>query len=243
MKQRHRTVGRAALVVALAGSALALPVGGVALASASPGPSTGMRVQVYAAKQTQLLYAGLDAATNGLSPKTCQRGSGPTAAVTFLPVNWRGGTDATVSCSVVAGDDVVVDLGGSVANEDPIPPCGPFPDGFPARELVTIMRKYLPPSRVTSTATFDGRPIKALPVITPVMQVHVQASYPGDGFCGGLTLYQESVDLGHPGRLAAVYSGKKGIVSMPSPGSHVLVLDLSFGGTHVRTLTFQLTVS
>jgi hypothetical protein len=53
--------------------------------------------------------------------------------------------------------------------------------------------------------------------------VNRHAQVPGPG---GPDLYADSVDLGHPGRLATVYCGFKAKVHL-GPGTHTIVVDYS----------------
>jgi hypothetical protein len=51
----------------------------------------------------------------------------------------------------------------------------------------------------------------------------------------GAPFYTDSVQLGHPGRLAATYCGFKAEINLP-PGPHTIVVDLS--GAIGQPLTF-----
>lgn len=191
----------------------------------------------YAIEQTQLLFAGLDAKTAGLSPRTCKDSNGSGEGVKFLPVNWNGKGDASVSCKVGSGEGLILDFGGTVAWEDP-PACA---GAFNRDQLVQILTDYFPPSRVTSTATLDRNPINPEGLITPVFTVSVNQSYTEPLSCG-MSLWEESKALGHAGTLAAAYSGKKAHIAPLSKGQHRIVLSYSAPDVSPRTLTYIITV-
>jgi hypothetical protein len=81
--------------------------------------------------------------------------------------------------------------------------------------------------------TLDGDPItgprKPLNSGVFTAKVNRHAQTPGAGRAGDL--YADSVDLGHPGRLATVFCGFKAKVHL-RPGKHTIVVDYSgaFGG-------------
>jgi len=81
--------------------------------------------------------------------------------------------------------------------------------------------------------TLDGDPItgprKPLNSGVFTAKVNRHAQTPGAGRAGDL--YADSVDLGHPGRLATVYCGFKAKIHL-RPGKHTIVVDYSgaFGG-------------
>jgi hypothetical protein len=54
--------------------------------------------------------------------------------------------------------------------------------------------------------------------------------------------WQDSVDLGHPGRLAAGYCGWKTVLTL-SPGDHVVTVDLSGAAGAPTHFTYDIEVS
>ena len=54
--------------------------------------------------------------------------------------------------------------------------------------------------------------------------------------------WQDSVDLGHPGRLAASYCGWKTVLTL-SPGDHVVTVDLSGAAGAPTHFTYDIEVS
>jgi hypothetical protein len=70
-----------------------------------------------------------------------------------------------------------------------------------------------------ATATINGEPITGTPISTKVFWARVQPGAP-------LHFYEESVALGHPGRLATSYCGYKAIIPLEM-GTNVIEVDLS----------------
>lgn len=102
---------------------------------------------------------------------------------------------------------------------------------------------------MTSTAYLDTRAnaIEPVSILTDLFTVSVNKSFTRKVNCPvngepTLSFYEESVQLGHPGTLAAAYIGKKAYIAGLSEGRHVIVLDQSFQGEHTRTLTYVVTV-
>jgi hypothetical protein len=244
MKRLRRILAVPVLLILVGGSILLTSSPARADQSQTSGtraPSHDAMVR-YAIEQTQLLFAGLDAKTTNLSPRTCLDSNGNGEGVTYLPVNW-GTTGATIACHIDNGQPLVLDFGGSVAWEDP-PSC----QGAFAKE--TLVSHLPPPSNVTSTATVDTKMFTADMITTPVFTASVSKSYTKPTCLTTsnklISFYAESELLGHAGRLAVAYSGKKAFIAPLSKGTHVIVLKWSnsdkVNGGPDHTLTYNLTV-
>jgi hypothetical protein len=192
-----------------------------AAADASTGPP---RLQHRAIAQTKLLFQHLEGAQTA-SPATCNEGQRPNGirGAFLLPTLSFGSGDATFTCRVSARV-VVLDLGGAIATEDDRGDIWTTAEAvdllFTRANLERICDDLLPrvyPS--AAPATLDSHPILGTQVSTRAFNVRVAPGAPEP-------LYQDSIDLGHPGRLAASYCGWK--VEIPlRRGRHVIKVDLT----------------
>jgi hypothetical protein len=239
---RLRTIACALTTVIL----LALSAGS---AAATTAPT---HLQKLAQQQTNLalkFYEG-----QNVSPPKCGQGQGSNGidGVFLLPVPLFTPGDQTLNCKTRARS-VLVDLGGFVITEDPR-----FPDSFYELngQKVPFTRENLESicddiiaqgSLGTPTpAKLDGHPLISGPGPEPInsgvftARVNRHAQIPQAGRAGDL--YADSVDLGHPGRLATVYCGFKAKVNL-RPGTHTIVVDYSalFGGAST-VFTYNITV-
>jgi hypothetical protein len=210
------------LLAALA--ALVLPSFAIPQAQAASGPK---RLQELAAAQTQLLFRFYNGQPQPASPPTCNQGQDEDGrdGVFLLPTLSFGSGDVTFTCTTEA-HQVLVDLAGGVVTEDRRGDTYTLANGeildFARRNLQRICDdaiRFIP----AATASLDNGPITATPVVTRNFTVKVN---PGANNTPGSPLFQDSIDLGHPGRLTACYVGYKALVSV-SPGHHVLRVDLS----------------
>jgi len=204
-------------------------VGLVVVLAATAGASTGPpRLQQRAIAQTKLLFQHLEGPQQTASPATCNEGQRPsgTRGAFLLPTRSFGSGDATFTCRVSARV-VVLDLGGAIATEDDRGSDGSVwetEDGevllFTRANLERIcddlLSRFLPSA---APATLDSHPIRGTAVSTRAFNVRVNPGAPEP-------LYQDSIDLGHPGRLAASYCGWKAEIPL-SRGRHVIKVDLA----------------
>lgn len=207
-------------------------------AQAAIGPA---KLQRLAAVQTQLLFRDYHGSPQVASPATCNAGQdghagdgrgedrsahgGGAGGVFLLPTLSFGSGAQSFWCHIEA-KAVLVDLGGAVATEDKRGDLQTLADG----EMLTFARGNL--SRIcddalrffspSAPATVDGRPLVGTPVSTGTFEVKVNS----DAAAPGLPFYQDSVDLGHPGSLAACYTGQKAIVPLTA-GRHEIRVTLA----------------
>jgi hypothetical protein len=201
----------------------------VPAAHASVGPK---RLQVLAAGQTELLFAGLTQPAQIASPATCVNVLG----VTFLPALSYNAGDMTFDCR--ASRDVVLDLGGALASEDARGDTWTLADGvqlpFTRPNLERICDDVLRVFPPGAPATLDGRPIGGTQVSIPPIPVLVHKNAPAP-------LYQDSVDVRHPGLLNASYCGWKTELRL-TPGRHAITADLTEAAGAPTRFTYDLTV-
>jgi hypothetical protein len=223
---------RSRIIVA---AALALAVALPGVAHASTGPK---RLQLLAAGQTELLFAYLTG-PQAASPARCDQGQPPSGFLGefFLPTLSFGSGDATFVCRITARN-VVLDLGGALASEDARGDTWTTADGtqllFTRRNLERICDDVLRVFPAAAPATLDGKPISGTQVSTPAIPVLVHRGAPEP-------LYQDSVDLHHPGVLAASYCGWKTELRL-TPGHHVIVTDLTDAAGAPTHFTYDITV-
>ena len=206
------------------------------VASASTGP---VRLQRLAQQQTKLLFKELTAPNQIASPATCNEGQRPDgiAGVFMLPTLSFGSGDATFTCHVTTRR-VLVDLGGDVATEDDRDDTYTTADGqvllFTRRNLEAICADALRFFPSPAPATVDSTSVGGTQVSTPAFEVAVNPNAPAP-------YWQDSLALGHPGRLAASYCGWKSTIRLTT-GRHVIQVDLS-GVTGAPThFTYDITV-
>jgi hypothetical protein len=210
---------------------LALSVGSAAATT------TPKHLTQLAQQQTNLalkFYKG-----QNVSPPKCGQGQGSNGVdgVFLLPVPLFTPGDQTLNCKTSARS-VLVDLGGFVITEDARYPASVCPvDG----QNKPCTRENLKPScddiiaqdffdiPLPVDARLDGKKLITRRVPEPInsgvftarVNRHAQVPVPG-----GPDLYADSVDLGHPGRLATVYCGFKAKIHL-RPGRHRIVVDYS----------------
>jgi hypothetical protein len=230
---------RALLATLVALAALILQLVAIPQAQAASGPK---RLQRLAADQTQLLFRFYNGQPQTASPPTCSQRQGDRRrhGVLLLPTLSFGSGDAIFTCKTNARA-VLLDLAGATVSEDNRGDTWTLADG----EILDFARENLPRIcddvlRVipAASATLDDVAITPTPVVTRNFIVKVN---PGADNTPGSPLYQDSIDLGHPGRLAACYSGYKALVPI-SPGHHVIHVDLSAIVGAPTEFTYDLTV-
>lgn len=225
---------------------LSLAVGATAalFGNAPAGAATAPKgLQRLAAEQTQLWENGI-AAQTPLSPTTCTRGSAHDDDVVFLPVLTQFGVAnnaLTVSCTVRRDSDLVLDVGGAILTEDAnvctadpaTDPCykvNGVDTPFRPATLPAIGAQILTDFAPFATATLDGKALPAQRILTSVFPLCI----PADAF-----QYQDSMNLGHPGVLAAAYAGDKVVIDHLRKGRHTIVVTNSAFGS---SITYHLTV-
>ena len=210
-------------------------------AEAATGPAT---LQRLAAAQTQLLFRYYNGPPQVAAPSTCNQGQaghdgdtrgqyrtedgGGRGRVFLLPTLSFGNGDETFWCKMEA-TAVLVDLGGSVATEDKRPDTSFYllKDGekltFTRHNLPRICDDALRFFPTSAPATVDNRVLNGTPVSTTTFMVKV---HPGTLAHPNVPYYQDSIDLGHPGSLAACYVGQKAIVPLKA-GRHIIKVMLT----------------
>jgi hypothetical protein len=204
-------------VVAIAAVAAAIP----AAAHADTGPK---RTQLLAIAQTELVFLNLTQPDQVASPASCDRGQ-PSSGVFglfMLPQYVSGTGDSTFECKLKTRN-VLLDLGSAAATEDATDNTYTLADGtelpFRPKTLERICDDVLATGfTAPAPATLDGKAISGVAVSTPAFPVLVRRGAPPP-------LWQDSVDVGHAGRLAASYCGWKAQLQL-SPGRHTIVVDL-----------------
>jgi hypothetical protein len=181
--------------------------------------------QLLAVAQTELVFLNLTQPQQVASPASCDRGQ-PSFGVLglfMLPQYVSGTGDYTFDCKLKTRN-VLLDLGSAAATEDASGNTYTLADGtellFRPRTLERICDDVLATGfTAPAPATLDGKPISGFAVSTPAFPVLVHRGAPPP-------LWQDSVDVGHAGRLAASYCGWKAQLRL-SPGRHTIVVDLS----------------
>lgn len=218
----------------------------VALSSGVANAATGpVRMQRLAAAQTQLLFRHLDTplGVQTASPTRCNEGQNAHGRMgTFLLPTLAGGSGSLAFNCRVETRTVLVDLGGVFATEDDRAASGSTwttADGdvlaFTKANLERICDDVLPTLFTSpAPATVDGTTLSgATAVSTRPFTSRVKTST--------WQLYQDSVDLGHPGKLATTYCGWKAKVRL-APGRHVITVDLSAVAGAVTVFTYRIKV-
>ena len=190
-------------------------------AHADTGPRSA---QVLAIAQTELVFLNLSQPDQVASPASCDRGQ-PSFGVLglfMLPQYVSGTGDHTFDCNLRTRN-VLLDLGSAAATEDATQNTYTLADGtellFRPKTLERICDDVLATGfTAPAPATLDGRPISGVAVSTPAFPVLVRRGAPPP-------LWQDSVDVGHAGRLAASYCGWKAQLRL-TPGRHTIVVDL-----------------
>lgn len=194
--------------------------------------------EALAAAQTQQLFRFYEGEPQVVSPENC-REAGYKRGVFLLPTLSFNAGDRTFWCSLKSGR-VLLDLGGIVVSEDNnFATDGGFPlaNGesvpFDVENLPQICDEVLQLFQYQpSPGSLDGKPLKPTLVTTGNFEVSVDP---------GFTNYEESVDLGHPGRLTACYAGWKSLSDL-RPGYHRITVDLSAIAAPSSVLTYHLFV-
>jgi len=207
-------------------------------ADAAIGPK---HLQKLAQRQTQLLLQNFSDGDLA-SPSTCNEGQSRkgTKGVFLLPTRYDYGGDSgdvTFNCKV-STRAVLLDLGGAAATEDANP--GSlwtltttqeklrFTPGNLERICDDVLNVfYLTPA----AATVDGQPISGTRISTPEFVATVRPS--------ATTLFGDSQDVGHPGKLATSFCGWKTTLRL-KPGRHVIVVHLT--DTTQNTITYNIFV-
>jgi len=217
---------RTRVIAVAAVLALALPCA----AHASTGPK---RLQLLAAAQLELELTYLTQPQQLASPPRCDQGQ--ILGEELLPMLAFSTGDATFDCRISARN-VVLDLGSALASEDASGDTWTLADGtelpFTRGNLERIcddVLRVFPPS---APATLDGAPIAGTQVSTPAVPVLVRRGNP---------LYQDSVDLHHPGVLAASSCGWKAELQL-KPGRHVINVDLTDAAGAPTHFTYNVSV-
>jgi hypothetical protein len=223
---------------------LALPMG---LATATAAPT---ELEKPAQQQTNLLLKFYEGHPN-VSPAECGVGQAPGGVdgVFLLPVLAFSPGSQRINCTTTA-QSVLVDFGGFALSEDKRFPHSSWKLGrkkipFTSQNLEPICDDIIA-KRVLGDASFaslDGIEIthsaKLLNSGLFTADVNTKAQIPGDA-----DLYKDSVDLGHPGRLATVFCGYKAKVPL-LPGRHTIVVNYSdrFPADSPQTVfTYSITV-
>ena len=191
-------------------------------AHADTGPK---RMQLLAVGQTELVFLNLGEPQQVASPAACDKGQ-PASGVLglfMLPQYVSGTGDHTFECRLRTRN-VLLDLGSAAATEDATQNTYTTAGGaellFRPKTLERICDDVLATAfTAPAPATLDGAPISGVAVSTPAFPVLVRRGAPPP-------LWQDSVDVGHPGRLAASYCGWKAQLKL-TPGRHTIVVDLS----------------
>jgi hypothetical protein len=185
-------------------------------------------LQRLAISQTQLLFRFYNGQPQTVSPPTCRQAqeSSSEAKVLLLPALSFGSGDDTVTCTTKA-HMALVDLGGFTITEDDRGDTYTLADGktltFTRANLERICNdaiRFVP----TAAATLDGNPIAGTQVITHKFTVKVN---PGADNTPGSPYYQDSIGVGHPGKLTACYVGYKALLPIAPCRHYVLHVDLS----------------
>lgn len=230
---RSRLAVPAVAVAAAFGLVAAVPA-----ASAATGPP---ELQRLAAEQTKLLFREFKA-PQVASPLDCKRGQRENGilGVFMLPTLSFGSGDATFHCRT-ARHTVLLDLGGGIVTEDNRPDSTwEFPDGtvvhFDRANLERICddvldRFFFAPA----PATVDGAPVTTATAIATKPFIGTYKAYNG-------SWWDDSVALGHPGRLATTYCGWKAPVTLDK-GRHEITVDLSAIAADPTHFTYDIKVT
>lgn len=141
-----------------------------------------------------------------------------------MPTNTFGSGSRTLHCSVNT-HSVLLDLGGGVVSEDARSDTYTLANGTVLRFKRKNLQAICDDAARLFTgvpATLDGQPISGTSVVTRNFTITVNR----DAHAPGLPYYQDSVDLGHPGRLTACFTGTKALLRLTS-GRHVITADHS----------------
>ncbi|HET9648285.1 MAG TPA: hypothetical protein VFP34_08650 [Microlunatus sp.] len=204
------------------------------VADASTGPPA---IQQLASQQTALLLSRYSEGQTA-SPTVCSEGQSAhgTQGVFLLPTLSFNPGDVRFTCRLHT-QRVLVDLGGYVVTEDASGSTWTTVDGydltFSRDNLEQICDDVLRLLPAPAPAIIDNHPITGIQVATAPITSRIR---PSAG-----ALWQDSVNLGHPGTLAASFCGWKAELRLP-PGPHHITVDLTDiagGQTH---LTYDIDV-
>lgn len=221
------------IIVAVAGVVAVLSAG---MADAFSGPRP---VQERAEAQTKLLFRELKGPQTA-SPATCNEGQRPEGIMGefILPTLSFGSGNASFTCRVTA-HVALLDLGGAIATEDDRDDTYTTAGGdvlrFTRGNLERICDDALRFFPAPAPATVDSNPVSGTQVSTPVFEVKVNPTAP-------VPFWQDSVDLGHPGTLAAAYCGWKAEVPL-DVGRHVIEVNLSDVAGAPTHFSYNITVA
>ena len=176
--------------------------------------------------QTRLLFDFYDGYPQPISPPRCDQGQSENGyyGVFLLPIDSFGAGNRTVNCETNTSS-VLLDLGGGVVTEDARGDTYTLANGTKLRFLRKNLEAICDDASRYFTgvpATVDHKSISGPTVVTRDFSLDVNL----DAAAPGLPFYQDSVDLGHPGRLAACYTGTKALLSL-TPGRHVVIAHLA----------------
>jgi hypothetical protein len=205
-------------------TAVAIAAVAAALPAAAQADTGSKRTQLLAVAQTELVFLNLTQPQQVASPASCDRGQ-PSRGVFglfMLPQYVSGTGDYTFDCKLTTRN-VLLDLGSAAATEDATDNTYTLADGtelpFRPKTLERICDDVLATAfTAPAPATLDGAPISGAAVSTPAFPVLVRRGAPPP-------LWQDSIDVGHAGRLAASYCGWKAQLKL-TPGRHTIVVDL-----------------
>lgn len=216
-----------AIMIAIVVSVVAAPAAGAAI--------DGNKLERLAIAQSQQLFKYYQGKPQSASPSSCFQAQAKEGFFLLPTASFWGG-DRNFGCKVNTRE-VLVDLGGYVPTEDHRYETSTYT--LTNGEVLTFAKENL--ERICddllgnlspATAELDGRQITATPVSTSTFSNRINRTANDDE----LPFYQDSVDVGHPGRLTSCFTGFKAIVPV-SHGLHVLRVDLTalFGSSTVMT--------
>ena len=228
----------------LAVPAVAVVVAAVCLAAvpAASAATGAPEMQRLAAEQTKLLFRELKG-PQVASPLDCKRGQRENGilGVFMLPTLSFGSGDRTFHCRT-ARHTVLLDQGGGIATEDNRPDSTwTFEDesvvDFNRANLDRICDDVL--ARFFSApapATVDGARVTTGTAIATKPFIGIYKAYnPG-------TWWEDSIALGHPGRLATTYCGWKAPITL-AKGRHEIAIDLSAVAGAPTRFTYDILVT
>jgi len=204
--------------------------------------SSGKRLERLAIAQSQQLFEYYQGEPQPASPMFCWQAQSKDG-VLLLPAASFWGGDRDFRCKV-STRSVLVDLGGYIPTEDKRYETSTYE--LANHEIVTFARKNLTricddllPKLTPAIATLDGVAISGTPISTRTFSSKINRSANDEL----LPFYQDSIDVGHPGRLTSCFTGFKAIVPVTA-GHHILQVDLTelFGGTST-VMTYYLFVT
>ncbi len=233
--QREGATVKARMIGTVIVAALSVAVsGGVAEAASGP-----IGLQRDAQAQTELLFDHYFGPPQNASPVACDEGHGAKGSLGefLLPTLSFGSGDASFTCHIRT-HRVVLDLGGAIATEDKRGDTYTTAGGqvllFTRANLQAICDDVLRFYPSGAPATVDNNPVTGSQLSTTVFSV--------DANHGASPYYQDSVDLGHPGRVAACFAGWKAEIPL-TRGHHLIQVDLSAAAGAPTHFRYDITVA